>query len=262
MKKCCYSIYMCLKRAIKNRWFIVSVVLTAVLFIMDLMPVFLDGITKIEGKLYYTYDLVSLMKLSGLTMLLGFSLVASSLPYSGAFSDDYETGTLISFMSRSTGMGYAVGTVTACGVSSFLCTFIAQCICIGVYKIFIPISDGTLVSESGLLMDGQFILFLFCLVIRSSLRAAFFAIVSLGLSTVVKNKYVVYSVPLILYFFLMKLGYGVFNVPGYLNVLGVYFNFVFGDEHEILSLLYTFVFTVMSGVIAGAVMLRKVRRCL
>ena len=169
MKRCCYSIYMCLKRAIKNRWFIVSVVLTTVLFIMDLMPVFLGSITKIEGKVYYAYDIVSLMKLSGLTMLLGFSLVSSSLPYSGAFSDDYETGTLISFMSRSTGMGYAVGTVTACGISSFLCTFIAQCICIGVYKIFIPISGSMSESESGLLMEGQFILFLLCLVIRLAL---------------------------------------------------------------------------------------------
>lgn len=262
MRRCCYSIHMCLKRAIKNKWFLVSVVLATVLFIMDLMPFFLDSITEIEGETYYRYDIVSLMKLSGLTMMLGFSLVASSLPYSGAFCDDYETGTLISFMSRSTGMGYAVGTVTACGISSFLCTFIAQLICIGFYKIFIPIWDGMPESESGLLLDGQFILFLFCLAVRSSLRAAFFAIVALALSTVVKNKYVVYSVPLILYFFLMKLGYGVFNVPGYLNVLGVYFHYVFGDEHEILSLLYTLVFTITSGVIAGAVLLRKVRRCL
>lgn len=239
-----------------------SVMLTAVLFIMDLMPVFIGGITEIEGETYFAYDLVSLMKLSGSTMMLGFSLISSSLPYSGAFGDDYETGTLISFMSRSTGMGYAVGTVMACGISSFLCTFIAQFICIGFYKIFIPIWDGTSMSESGLLMEGKFIIFLFCLVIRSSLRAAFFAIVALALSTVVKNKYVVYSIPLILYFFLMKLGYGVFNVPGYFNVLGVYFYFVFGDDHEILSLMYTLVFTVMSGVTAGVVMLRKVRRCL
>ena len=253
---------MCLKRAIKSRWFLLAVVLTAVLFIMDLMPVFIGGIVKIDGETYYSYNIVSLMRLSGLTMMMGFSLVSTALPYSGAFSDDYETGTLISFMSRSTGMGYVAGTVTACGISAFLCTFIAQCICIGFYKIFIPISDGISISESGLLMEGHFILFLLCLIILGSLRAAFFAIVALGLSTVVKNKYVIYSVPLILYFFLMKLGYGVFNVPGHLNVLGIYFNFVLGDDREILSLLYTLAFTLITGVIAGAVLLRKVRRCL
>lgn len=264
MKKCCYSMLMCTKRAIFNRWFLVSVVLTAVLFIMDLMPVFISGITELEGEVYYSYSLVSLMQLSGSTMMLGFSLVSSSLPYSGAFCDDYETGTLISFMSRSSGMGYAVGTVTACGISSFLCTFIAQYICLGVYKIFIPISSGVESSgiESGLLSEEMFALFIFCVVIRGSLRAAFFAIAALALSTVMKNKYVVYSVPLILYFFLMKLGYGVFNLPGHLNVLGVYFSFSFGDKHEILSLLYAAAFTILSEVIVGAVLLRKVRRCL
>lgn len=255
---------MCSKRAIWNRWFLVSVVLTAVLIIMDLMPSFVSGITEFEGETYYSYSLVSLMQLSGLTMMLGFSLVSSSLPYSGAFCDDYETGTLISFMSRSTGMGYSVGTVAACGISSFLCTFIAQLICLGAYKIFIPISSGDDAAgiQTGLLAEGRFILYILCLMILSSLRAAFFAIVALALSTIVKNKYVVYSVPLILYFFLMKLGYGVLNVPGQLNVLGVYFGFTFGNDHEILSLLYTAVFTVLSGVIAGAVLLRKVRRCL
>lgn len=264
MKKCFYSIFMCSKRAIINRWFLVAVVLTAVLFIMDLMPVFLSGITEFEGETYYSYSLVSLIQLSGMTMMLGFSFVSSSLPYSGAFCDDYETGTLISFMSRSTGMGYAVGTVTACGISSFLCTFISQCICLGFYKIFIPVSSGTeaLDAQSGLLSEGRFILFIFSMVTLWSLRAAFFAIVALALSTIAKNKYVVYSIPLILYFFFMKLGYGVLKVPGHLNVLGVYFGFALGDDREILSLLYSAAFTVIAEVIAGAVLLRKVRRCL
>lgn len=255
---------MCLKRAVCSRWFFVSVMLTAVLLIMDLAPVFIGGITEIDGKIYYSYSIVSLVQLSGLTMLLGFSLVSSSLPYAGAFCDDYETGTLISFMNRSTGMGYAVGTITACGISSFLCAFIAQCLCMGFYSIFVPVSDGMDISgtTSGLLLEGRYLIYIICFIVRGSLRATFFAIVSVGLSTVVKNKYVVYSVPLILYFFLMKLGYGIFNVPGHLNVLGVYFNYTLGDDHEILSLLYTLLFTVITGVIAGAVLLRKVRRCL
>lgn len=264
MRVCFYSIIRCVARAVLSKRFLLSLCLVSALFIMDLLPSFVSGINVYQGEVYYSYDLISLYMLNGSTMFLGFTFIVTIIPYAGAFCDDYNSGFLIPFMGRTTGMGYAVGTASACGVSAFLCTFLGQVICLLFYNIFIPLNNHSqyTYSDYSLVEAGRYILFLLCFIVLYSLRAAFFALVSLLVSTFVKNKYIIFSIPLIMYFLLMKFGYGVLNLPGYLNVLGIYFGFTFGEDNEVISVLYAMSFTVFTGIIAGSVLLRKVGRCL
>ena len=263
MKKYFFSIKMCIIRAVLSKRFLCSFLLVFILNVMDLLPIFLSGVKNIDGEIYYSYSVIDLSMLSGNTMFLGFSFIACVIPYSGMFCDDYESRFIIPFVKRSSGEGYGAGTSAACGFSSFLCVFLAQIACFGFFMLFIPfkgIHDSHM--DYSLMAEGKYILFMLARVLVFSLRGAFFALVSLALSAYVKNKYVIFSVPFIMYYFLMKFGYGVLNVPGYLNVLGIYFNFVFGPEYELFSLFYAFIITVITGIIAGGILSHKVRRCL
>ncbi|MCD8119485.1 MAG: hypothetical protein LUE29_08410 [Lachnospiraceae bacterium] len=264
MKKYVRSVCMCLKRALVSRRFAAAVLMTALLIALDLFPVFQSGIHTADGKTTYSYDLVELIGFSGFTMFLGFSLITAVLPYSGAFCEDAQNRFLIPFVKRGSPGVYAAGTVAACGISSFLCVFLAQALCLGIYGLFLPVVGENFVPGNytySLIQEEHYVLYLLVQTSLYALRGAFFGLMSLLASTFVRNKFVIYSVPFILYYFLMKFGYSVFDLPMTLNVRGIYFSFVFGEAYELRSLAYTLLITVLVGVCAGAAVARGFRRC-
>lgn len=55
----------------------------------------------------------------------------------------------------------------------------------------------------------------------------------------------------------MHIGYGTLSLPPYLNVTGIYFDFVFGNDKELQSLLYAFSFTITIGIISDILFAKK-----
>lgn len=82
----------------------------------------------------------------------------------------------------------------------------------------------------------------------------------LSLSAFIQNRLVLLLLPFILFYFLMHIGYGTLSLPPYLNVTGIYFDFVFGDDKELQSLLYAFSFTITIGIISDILFAKKIRR--
>lgn len=246
IQKLVYSIKQHTKRAFCGRRFWQAVFITAVLTILDYLPIFLMEIKTIDGITYYTSDILNTILFSGGSIFLGMTFITAVLPYSGSYCEDYSHNMIIPAVKRSTAAGYAIGIVIACALSSYICGMLSQILAACFFGIFVPMDNGMPSSKEiyPLLQDGKNYLFYFLRISLYSLRGAFFGIFALSISVVVKNRYVIYASPFILYYFLMRFGYTVLDVPGYLNVRGVYFDFVFGNEKEILSVLYSLVFTV------------------
>ena len=254
---------MSLRRAFCSSRFPVAVFLTTLLLILDLLPVFLSGITIKDGGMYSAYDLLELYELRGMTMFLGFSFITVVLPYAGVFCEDVQNGFLIPFVKRSSAGAYAAGSVLACGVSSFLCAFLGEVLCLGFYALFCPLIGENFQTGNfpySLVQGGHYVAFLTAKAVLFGLRGVFFGIVVVFISTMVRNRYVVYAAPFILYYFLMKFAYSIFNVPSTLNIGGIYFVFAFGSEYELKSLAYAALVTILVGVAAATALSRKTRR--
>ncbi len=254
----------CLKRAIFSKRFIVATLLVAVFEILNIFPLFYDGIIQGEDGIRNSYNLVELIRFSGVTMFLGFAFSVSILPYSGAFCDDKETSVLQSIVSRSSSSKYTFATTVACGISSFLCVFIGEILYLCFYGLFVDVcSQNTLENLSSFpsIKNGHYYLFIAGIVILRSFRGAFFALMSLLVSSFVTNRLVILSIPHILYFFFITFAYKILHLPYYLNVFAVYFNHLFGDDKELESIMYTAGFTIAIGIVTGCILGRRVRRC-
>lgn len=247
------SIIQHMKRALFSRYFLISVAMAALLVALDYLPLFLMGIREYQGQVYYSYDVLALSYLCGDSIFLGITFIVATLPYAGVMCADRESHILTLAVKRSSPLGYAVGSVIACGISAFLCIFLAYLLGGSIYHIWIPLDNGQPggVEMYGLIQEGKTELCYLAKICLNALRGTFFAICSLTLSALVKNRYVIYSLPFILFYFLMRFGYTVMDLPSYLNVRGVYFDYVFGPEKELLSVGYSLLFTL--GVMCATV---------
>lgn len=228
LKDYIYSVKMSICRSFHGARFSVAVFLTALLLILDLLPAFLSSLRFVDGVLYNVYDLLGLYEIRGMTMFLGFSFITVVLPYGGVFCDDAQDGFLIPYVNRSSAGAYAAGTAAACGISSFLCASLGEVLCLGFYALFLPLTGENFQPGNfaySLVQSGHYLSFLATKTILFGLRGAFFGLVVLFVSTMVRNRYVIYAVPFILYYFLMKFAYSIFNVPSELNIGGIYFVF-------------------------------------
>lgn len=254
-----YVIKMNLQRSICNVRFLICALVTGALLIMDLLPLFISGMYELNGEWYNGYDIIDLVNLRGMTYFFGFSFVVTIIPCAGLFCDDLKDGFLIPTVARTQVLGYSVGVVVSVFVSAMLCSVLGNLICFGAFSFFTSFCDyATMDTEYSLLLEHKAGLFFTEDCILCGLRGAFFALAALMISVFVKNKYVIYSLPFVLYFFLMRFGYSILNVPDYLNILGIYFNL--GYENELASLIYAFAFTGIIAVAAVVLLNKGVRK--
>lgn len=248
------------KRIIISKRFFMATILLTVLLILDLLPTFVSGISEHEGKIYFSYDVLSLFMLHGFTFLMGFSLIAAVIPGGGIYCDDNNSRFIVPILQRINSLEYAVGVVAATFVGTFAGTFISYCLCLLFYRFFLPLSNGQNgLGTYSLVAEEKNLMFVGALITVYALRGVFFALITLVLSTFIKNKYIVFSTPFLLFYFLMIFGYGILKMPTYLNVRGIYFGFVHGMEHEIRSVAYAFFVTVIVAVLATCVLNRRLR---
>lgn len=249
--KLVYSVKQHTKRAFCSKRFWIAVFITAILTILDYLPIFLMGINTVNNVTYYAYDILNTILFSGQSIFLGVTFITAVLPYAGSYCEDESNHMIIPMIKRSTPAGYAAGVVIACALSSYFCVFFSQLLASCFFGIFVPFDNGMPDEQYLLFREGKKHLFYFLNISLYSLRGTFFGIFSLAISTVVKNRYVIYASPFILYYFLMRFGYTVLDIPSYLSIRGVYFGFVFGNEKELLSVAYSFAFTICIMCLAG-----------
>lgn len=260
MKKTVSLIKSCIKRAVFNKRFPAAIILTAFFEILDVFPIFLSQISYVDNTWYFSGDVLSFFRCFGSTLFGLITFTTAAFPYACSYCEDIETGFFTNIINRSGYPAYTVASFTACGFSSFLCIFLADLLFSGFFSLFFPLHSIYGIESYGSYFGKNYILLLFSFIILRSLRAAFFGIIVLLLSAFIQNRLVLLSLPFILFYFLMHIGYGTLSLPPYLNVRGIYFDFVFGDDKELQSLLYAFAFTITIGMISGILFVKKIRR--
>lgn len=245
-RKIIYSIKQHTRRAIFSKKFLIATLLTSIMIILDYLPNLLDGIYEIDGIIHNSTDIVNIVANGGLTIFFGMIFIAAVIPYSGVYCEDRNDNMVIPTIKRSDTTGYAVGIVIACTISTFLCAMLSQIISALFFSIFVPFDNHmpSTIECYSLVANDHKVLFFIAFICLKSLNCTFFGIFSLAISMIVKNRYVIYATPFIMYYFLMRFGYTVLNISGYLNVSGVYSWFVFGYSKEFLSVGYSFLYTI------------------
>ena len=223
--------------------------------LLDWLPVIVKGSEFVNGKFKLYYCMSELYELIGITMFGLIMLVVPVLAYSSAFCDDYSSNYLTYVLTKTSKTQYCTNTVIACAISAFLCVFVGELmVSIGiscVTSFYNPLYDTL---EHALLMGITRIILL-------GLEGAFYSVVTMMLSVFTRNKFVIYTTPLILYFFFMYFGSNILNISTKINPAYVFRNYILGEGNEIGSILYSLVYLIVMMFIAVRVMEKKIERC-
>lgn len=233
-----------------------------ILEILDIIPHFLWCVYRDEnGALKVQYYVLDALMTSGYTMFHLLSLSICVLAASCGYCLDMESGIINEVLQRSSYRKYTIASMLSCAVSAFLCTVFGEIIMIIFYRCFGPVHgmEGLYENSYPLLQSGHYYLYIVAVLVQRGLKGAFFAMVSFMLSGFVKNKFVIISVPVLVFYLLQRFGYGNFD-PSFdiFNVHAVYSFFLFKTEGQ--SLLYVLSYTITAGIILGIIFYKRLRR--
>jgi hypothetical protein len=147
----------------------------------------------------FAHRSITIDALSGNAILFAAPILAT-IPYAGAFVDDFKSGYLKQFLPRTTVTRYILGKELSCAISGFLTLTLGI---LGGYVIVslvvMPVETfGETAVQSPLPeLIGKIVLFGFA--------GALWAMLGMLLSTVTMNAYMAYSAPFILYYVLIIL---------------------------------------------------------
>ncbi len=256
-------IWVNLKRAVFSKRFVFAVLLVVLFEYLDVFSYLRENIENIKMGYSPMYTIVDLMQLSGTTMFWGLSFSVSLLPYSGIFVEDDKNNFLTYVTLKTNSVLYSIATVTVCAVSAFLCVVFGKII---FFIIISSVSDlcnqRTLEAYAEAyesLSKGNYLLYIAGNIVLCGARGAFFALLAMLVSTIVKNRMVIYATPVLFYFFMIKVGYYNLHLPRYLDVGIIYIFYIFGNTHEIFSILYAIMFAMCFGAVTACVLNKKIK---
>jgi len=253
-----------MRRAIINKRFIIAVLLIAIFEYMDVFHLIYSNYADGSSSDMAGYTLVELLLSTGVTMFWGMSITVCLMPYSCAYIEDEENNSVTYMSVRSSKVLYSVSTVLTCGLSAFLCVVLGKVLFFIISSFSCDVCNPYTLEMYGdfitSLSEGNYWGFIAGNVILCGLRGSFFALVGMLTSCYVKNKMVIYSTPILLFYFFTKFGYFNLHLPEYLDIVAIYMTYVFGNKHELFSILYAFAFTLCVGVITAYSVNREVRR--
>ena len=244
-----------LDRGIKTKYFLLAVALVALFRILDFLPIVINYYAEINGEFYIGYSTMELYELIGYTMFGLIMLVVPVIPYSGAYCDDINSNLSTYLMVKSGKNAYCVSSVLVCAVSSFLCVFIGEMIVVVGFSCLTPyfnIKYYTMSEAAGWLLLR---------IVLLSLQGSFYGTVTMLMSVFTSNKYIIFTTPVLLYFFFMLFGIHVLNISTKINPALVFRNFVFHDGKEVESVILAVVYLFFLIFITSRVMYKKIERC-
>jgi hypothetical protein len=255
-----------LKRAISNRVFWICVIGIALLEIMDVLPVVLSTVTMDGWRIRTSYTIVDLFQIGGgLTLYNLLTITLCVIPFTGCYCDDTSNNMVTSIVTRSSYGKYSASMLTTCGISAFTCAILGEILFTVILLLIAPLSNEASFYNYETwqtLVDGHMWLFVILRILLRGLRGAFFALVTMMVSAFVRDKFFLFSMPTILYYFLMYVVYDLVDkyglkTAGYFNVWNVYFTFQLGVDKEFQSIAFSFFYTLSVGIICWFVFYRK-----
>lgn len=262
-----------LVRGMKSFTFAGAVLAVALLHILNVLPVYMEQVYTIDGVRYVQGDILQLFVFGEYTLFPLVALCVAVLPFGFLYCEDKNNNMMQMILQRCPAVKYSFVNMLASGIGSFITVFCGQILFVLAYAMTgLPLHSRSIDSYVGenmgeggysLVGDKKYLQLLLAFILLRSLCGAFFGILSTLLSAYVKNKLVITSMPVILYYFLMRFGYGQLQLPVYLNIRGIYWMFVFagqGGQKEWQSIAYTFVMTLGLYILFSFWLEHKIRR--
>ncbi len=247
--------YIICKRAVKSRMFLIATAMYTICRLLDWLPEIINCSFIIDGKYTIMNNTVDMYELIGITMFGVIMLVVPVLTYSSAFCDDYSSNYLSYILVKTSKSGYCTATVMACAVSSFLCVVLGELIVslgVSCFAQFYSVSQDTF--NHALMVVSMRIILL-------GLQGAFYAVVTMLLSVFTNNKFIIYTTPIVLFFFFMYFGSNILKISTKINPAHIFKFFIFGEGDEIISVVYALVYLIVVMFIVIRAMEKKIERC-
>lgn len=258
-----------IKRAFKNIKFPAAVIGIAILECLDIFPVLMFSMQKEETGIVFHETVINLLMTGGGTTLYNLlTITLCALPCAGTYCDDSENHFITNIVSRKSYSGYSVASVSACAVSSFLCMVLGEFLFILILLCIVPVhyeDTSIYIGSWKTLEEGKYGLYILYMVLLRGMRGAFFAIISFVASAFIRNKFFIYAMPSIVYYFLLYILTDISVWTGWdilrrFNIANVYFTFQLGLDRELESLGLTLLYTIVTGILGWLIFDRRIRR--
>lgn len=140
----------------------------------------------------------------------GLMLVIATLPllpYTLSFATEWEERAVLPAVIRAGAKRYAIGKVFASVISAFLSLAVSCVVFIMIMSFMMPIYQSTYAGESYhvLLDNDKIVTFLIFAITDYALRALTFSAIAFFVSTLIPNKFVTLTAPVVVYFFTSRL---------------------------------------------------------
>lgn len=252
-----------LKKQIWSRTFLMCVLGVALLEVLDTLPNCLQSSYRDgDGLLRFGTTVINLLETGGLTMFQLMVLSVCTLSAACCYCIDTESGILHEILVRSSCRTYTAAAMISCALTAFLCMVLGDAVMTAFYSGLLPVhrEEAEAYQYSWpLLKDGHYAGYIAVVILQRGLRGAFFALAAFMLSGFVKNKFVIVSVPVLIFYFLQRFGYGYLGAAfDRVNVQMVYYFFLL--KTETLSVLYALGYTIAAGILFGIVFYKGMRR--
>lgn len=197
------------------------------------------------------------------------SLCLCALPSVGIYAEDFEENAVYMRIQRLGRFRYALSRVLYTLVSSWLCAFLAEIVCILVFYISfgLPLiregdSYGWMGTPSALLSQGRVGSYLFILAGICGLRAGFYALLALAFTIYIPNRRVAFALPLLGWYFFRNIFLKADWIPNYLQP-----NFLYREDFSPLEFMHTewqyFLYltgyTLLTGAVVFILLLRRLK---
>lgn len=157
------------------------------------------------------------------------TLCLCSLPAVGIYAEDFEGNAVYMRVQRLGGIRYALGRVLYTAVSSWLCAFLAEIVCVMVFRIgfglpFLEEGDdfGWMGHISVSLQQGKAWSYLFFLAGICGLRACFYSLLAMAFTIFVPNRRAAFALPLLFWYFNEYMLWYVEWIPSWIQPASLY----------------------------------------
>ena len=250
-----------LKQSLFSLQFVFCLFGIVLLQILDTFHVLIFNMSQTEnGKMMFGGTVIGMLDLRNMTLYGLLSLSLCALAASCRYCKDMEGRIFPYLVVRSSYQKYSAASVVSCAVTGFVAMFLGTLLILGFYDIFLPVHRDLEAYEFSmpLLRSGYYWGYILVRLCITGLGGAFFSMASFMLSAFVKNKFVLISIPVLVFYFLMRFGYGNFGVElDIFNVQRVYFGWAYPSE--LRSLLHTFFYTIVAMLFFGLVFYLGIR---
>lgn len=187
-----------------------------------------------------------------------FVMIFGAIPYAGSICEDLEYGYIRQILIRGNLKRYCVSKATIVLMSS-ICSFVTgMLLFVSILRLrlrWVDISDSVYQSaiRSGsfreLIKNNHFYVYVFLFSIQLGMLIGILALVSVYISLFISNKLLVFSIPVMAYYFIVQYTAEIFPNNKLLNI-----NLVYGGtfnlfDNDILSFMYAIFLTIITGVI-------------